>query len=117
MVMQPTFAGTPRTARAIGLGHRFRYWLGASGRRYLFSLIPPDGLDSLQNAVVIEACETASDAEPHPTWLGEVNARGERQGYPIGSANQRTIRTFAHFLAGSDLERRAAMLDLAGGRA
>ena len=117
MMMQPIFAGSPGTARSIGLGDRFRYWLGASGRRYLFSMVAMDALDDLHNVVVIEASVQPGEAEPQPIWLGEVDGVGAVNGYALGAAAGRMTRTFVHFLAGSDIERHATMLDLAGGQA
>ncbi len=103
----------PATAQSIGLGDRFRYWRGASGRRYLFSLLRESDCDDLQNAVVIEA--QAFGSEPVPVWLGEVDGDGVRSGNAIGSTAVGKRRKFAHFLSGSDAERKAIMLDLAGG--
>jgi hypothetical protein len=105
----------PETAQAIGLGDRFRYWRGASGRKYLFSLVRDCELDDLQNVVVIEAA--IAGTEPVPVWLGEIDADGVTSGYVIAHAPAGRRRTFVHFLAGSDDERRATMLDLASGRA
>ncbi|MDR3374228.1 MAG: hypothetical protein P4L98_10925 [Ancalomicrobiaceae bacterium] len=113
----PTSAGTPSTARSLGFGDGFRYWRGASGRRYLFSAVPQDAIDGLANVVVIEAADPQYGTEPAPVWLGEVDGAGSRNGYSIGRTRGRAIRTFVHFPAGSDPDRHSAMLDLAGGRA
>jgi len=103
------------TAQSIGLGDRFRYWRGASGRRYLFSLLRDSEFNDLQNVVMIEA--SIAGSEPIPVWLGEIDADGIKSGYVVGPASNAKRRIFVHFLAGSDDERRAVMLDLAGGRA
>jgi hypothetical protein len=116
-MMQPTFAGSPRTARSIGLGDRFRYWRGASGRRYLFSLMPADVLDDLHNVVLIEATLSPCEPEPKPVWIGEVDTGGEKHGWALSASSGRLTRTFAHFIDGSEQDRHAAMLDLVGGRA
>lgn len=112
----PTSAGSPATALSLGFGDGFRYWRGASGRRYLFSAVPADATDDLANVVVIEAA--ASDGrEPAPVWLGEVDGSGCRSGYAIARTRGRPTRTFVHFPRGGDADRHSAMLDLAGGRA
>jgi hypothetical protein len=45
----------PEPARRAGLARQFRYWRGASGRRYLFSAIGEDRLADFRDAVVIFA--------------------------------------------------------------
>ncbi|MDR3497215.1 MAG: hypothetical protein P4L82_21685 [Ancalomicrobiaceae bacterium] len=117
-MMMPTSAGTPLTARTLGLGDGFRYWRGVSGRRYLFSAVPADAIDGLSNVVVIEAADPQRGCEPAPVWLGEVDGLGARNGYALGrTRGGGTTRTFVHFPAGSDTDRHSTMLDLAGGQA
>ncbi len=99
-----------KSAQDIGLGDQFRYWRGASGRRYLFSLIRNPDLCDLQNGVVLEA--TMKGSEPVPVWLGEVDAEGTKRGFSIGQASSTKRRVFAHFLAGDDNARSAVMRDL-----
>jgi len=114
-MMQLNCGRVAATAQSIGLGDRFRYWRGTSGRRYLFSLLQETDFDDLQNVVMIEA--TIAGAEPIPVWLGEIDGEGTKSGFEIGMATAPKRRAFAHFLAGSDSERHAVMLDLAGGHA
>jgi hypothetical protein len=45
----------PEVPRRAGLGDRFHYFRGASGRRYLFSAIPADELGDFHSAVVLLA--------------------------------------------------------------
>lgn len=120
-MMMPASAGTPKTARSLGLGDGFRYWRGASGRRYLFSAVPADALDDLMDVVVILAAEPASGepiaSDPTPVWLGEVDDAGGKTGYPLARRRGALTRTFVHFPAGGDTDRHSTMLDLAGGRA
>jgi hypothetical protein len=112
-MMQLNCGRVSATAQSVGLGDRFRYWRGASGRRYLFSLVQDSDLHDLQNAIVIEALFVGS--EPVPVWLGEIDSDGTSSGRPLGAATALRRRTFVHFLSSSDEERRAILHDLAGG--
>lgn len=114
-MMQLNCGRVPATAQSIGLGDRFRYWRGTSGKRYLFSLVRESDFGDLANVILIEA--SVCSQEPVPVWLGEIDSEGNKSGYVIGHASQSKRRTFVHFLAGSDVERQAVMLDLAGGSA
>ncbi|WP_407049504.1 hypothetical protein [Methyloraptor flagellatus] len=108
--------GQPMSARSIGLGERFRYWSGASGRRYLFSSMSTAALDDLTNVVVLLVA-TDMRGEHQVVWLGEIDGEGVRSGQPVGQAKDRPTRAYVHLLAGSDDERRAILLDLTAGRA
>jgi hypothetical protein len=114
-MMQLNCGRVPATAQSIGLGGSFRYLRGASGRRYLFSLLRDSDFDDLQNVVMIEA--TVTDSDPAPVWLGEIDSEGVKSGYVIGYASGTKCSRFVHFLAGNDDDRHATMIDLAGGRA
>jgi hypothetical protein len=109
-------AGSPETARALGLAERFRYWKGVSGRRYLFSAVPEDTLESLSNVVVVMAAHGPS-GEPRAAWVGEIDARGRRRGRPLVPNRSQRIAAFVHFLAFSDAERQAVVEDLIGSAA
>ncbi len=100
----------PTIAQSLGLGENFRFWRGASGRRYLFSLVSESDLDDLQNVILIEA--GMSGLEPVPVWLGEVDHDGERHGEVLGAAFGSRRRRYVHFLDGSDADRHAALDDL-----
>ena len=54
-VVPPLLSDAPKLAERAGFGDRFRYWRGRSGRRYLFTAVPPDDLDDFRSAVVILA--------------------------------------------------------------
>ncbi len=45
--------GVPAAAAAAGLGARFRYWSGGSGRRYLFTAIDSGALSDFVGAIVV----------------------------------------------------------------
>lgn len=100
----------PTIAQSLGLGENFRFWRGASGRRYLFSLVRDSDVDDLQNVILIEA--GMSGLEPVPVWLGEVDQDGERHGEAVGAANGPRRRRYVHFLEGSAADRHAALGDL-----
>jgi hypothetical protein len=51
----------PDVARRAGLGDRFHYFRGHSGRRYLFSTVAVDELPSFRSAVVMLARPNGSD--------------------------------------------------------
>lgn len=100
----------PTIAQSLGLGENFRFWRGASGRRYMFSLVRESDLDDLQNAILIEAGMLG--LEPVPVWLGEVDHDGERHGEAIGAAAGPRRRRYVHFLEGNAGERHAVLNDL-----
>lgn len=100
----------PTTALMLGLGENFRFWRGASGRRYLFSLVRESDLDDLQNVVLIEA--TMSGMEPVPVWLGDVDEDGTRNGLTVDMATAGRLRRYVHFLDGAEADRRAVLDDL-----
>src|SRR5258708_4069122 len=67
----------PEPARNAGFGDRFRYWRGASGRRYLFSLVPADALPDFRSVVVMVA-EHLADGR----LIGPRPRRHRRSGMP-----------------------------------
>lgn len=114
--------GAPLSTRATGLGDRFRYWRGASGRRYLFSAVSNAALDDLTNVVVIlvAADGTASLSETAAAkvvFIGEIDGDGVRSGRTVGGSRDVNTRAFAHFLADTAEERRAILADLGAGHA
>jgi hypothetical protein len=102
--------GSPLSARALGLADRFRYWRGASGRRYLFSAIGADALDDLVNVVVLTTVD-GPEGNDRVAWVGEIDENGDRSGRVIADAAGRA-RTFVHFLASTGPERQAILRDL-----
>jgi hypothetical protein len=116
---RPAFmtAGSPDSARAIGLADRFRYWSGASGRRYLFSSVAADTLDDLAEAVlliVVEPDGEAAHGEPRLVWIGDIDRDGVRHGRSLGPIPTERTRCWAHFLARDEEARAAILADLAG---
>ncbi|MEJ1160322.1 hypothetical protein [Prosthecomicrobium sp. N25] len=102
--------GSPRTARALGFADRFRYWRGASGRRYLFSAVTPDSLDDLVNVVVLTTVDGV-DGDARVAWVGEIDEGGGRCGRSFADVAGRA-RVWVHFLAATGPERQAVLRDL-----
>ena|SRR5579883_439717 len=103
------------------LACRFRYWRGASGRRYVFSVYDPASCPAYEDVVLIAAAVTESgerrilsivDTGALPE-LAVARARG------IAASPATRIECHVHLLAGSRAERAAAIDDLrpAGRRA
>ncbi len=47
--------GVPKFAQRCGLGERFQYWRGRSGRRYLFTAVGANDLADFSQAVIVLA--------------------------------------------------------------
>ena len=67
----------PWPALDAGYGDRFRYWRGASGRRYLFSLVPAEALFDFRSVVVMVA-ERQADSRLVGRALIDVDEGGCR---------------------------------------
>ena len=100
----------PEPARHAGYGYRFRYWRGASGRRYLFSAVPSEALADFRSVVVIHA---------EPVAEGRLRARAL---FIVGADGQTDVpmpkrvpgdKVFVHFLAATEAERAQLVEDLA----
>ena len=108
-------AGPPKFADQCGLGERFRYWQGASGRRYLFTAMPRAEIGDIANAVVVlaernrrggfrgvDVCAPGDPGEPSVTdILADL------------SSDSRMI-AFVHLLAANASERLAIVRDFVG---
>ncbi|MGQ7791706.1 hypothetical protein ACUN0C_04775 [Faunimonas sp. B44] len=93
----------PQIAREAGLLDRYRYWIGRSGARYLF---------------------TRTEAEDLPNWEGTVAILADGDAVTwVGPAAETPAETtagcavFVHFLASSPAERTRIIQDLAPGSA
>ncbi|WP_417767880.1 hypothetical protein [Stappia sp.] len=114
----------PRAAEDLGLGDRYRYLAGASGTRYLFSLVPTDALEDFRNAVVLielgprrrrgkpDGSGTGGQDQPRTVWIGELDRYGTRRGPPLSAAELRGREALVHLLAGRSAERRQVLEDL-----
>lgn len=102
----------PQVARMLGLGDRYRYFYGASGRRYLFSSVPVDTIGDYRNAVVVletNADATVRDGNP---WIGEIDRDGKRRGGKLQDRKLADARAYVHLLASGKSDRMAALDDL-----
>ena len=94
-------------ARRAGLGDRFLYWRGHSGRRYLFTAIACESLADFRSAVVILA-----EFRPDGRFVGRTVTALDSAGRgwpPIVPAGQ---AAFVHLLATTAEDRRAVLRDL-----
>ena len=107
----------PRAAEDLGLGDRYRYLVGASGRRYLFTRVSFDRLEECPGAVVALELPGAADADPDTgaeriVWLGEIDRDGRRRGPPLPRKARKSLVVRVHLLAGDAAGRRAVLEDL-----
>ncbi len=110
--MSTMILGRPETVAAMSFGKRFRYAVGASGRRYLFSEIAVSELTDFDDAVVILDGKPAPDADK-PIWIGAREAADDaRAALSFARSAARATRAHIHLLAGSPDERRRVIADL-----
>lgn len=107
-------SGLPIFVGNVMLGDRFRYWRGASGRRYLFTEIDGAELADYRGAVAVEIEDRAGDeaGEGRVINLLEIDEDGGIRRHPVGF-NAEPSAAFVHLLATSAAERQAILLDLA----
>jgi hypothetical protein len=107
----------PEVPQRAGLGDRFHYFRGATGRRYLFSAVAEADLASFRSAVVVFA-NRADDGRLRATWAAVL----DRLGRPHGLAGRRDgdwppaeapgSLALIHLLSRSESERFAILSDL-----
>ena len=71
----------PESARNAGLGYRYRYWRGASGRRYLFTAIPSESLADFRSVIVVHA-EPVAGGKLRAHVVYAVGDKGGTDGVP-----------------------------------
>jgi hypothetical protein len=103
----------PDFARKAGVGDRFHYWRGATGRRYLFTAVAPDSLRDFRSAVVLLA-EPGPGERLTARAVMTLDAQGRQAGGDLLSIDRLSPATIAlvHFLAASEGERRSIVDDL-----
>lgn len=105
-------AQPPAVPRRAGLGDRFHYFRGSSGRRYLFSAIPRAGIGDFHSAVVALA-RRASDGRIAAHWIAAIDRAGRvRSGLRMPPLTSDTI-VLVHLLAPGEAERDDLVADLA----
>lgn len=112
-----TDGGTPDFADRCGLGDRYRYWLGASGRRHLFTAVDARELPDFSQAVVVLArreldggyvgVDVVCPGDPGEPASAEVSSR---------SIADPMLAVFVHLLTGSPAARQRLVKDLTGAR-
>jgi hypothetical protein len=100
----------PESARNAGLGYRYRYWRGASGRRYLFTAIPSESLADFRSVIVVHA-EPVADGRLRARAVYAIGDEGETDDVPPKKAPGDKV--FVHFLAVTEDDRRQVVADLA----
>jgi hypothetical protein len=97
----------------VGLGDRFHYFRGSSGRRYLFSTVPRDELADFRSAVVMVA-RRAGNGRLAAHWLTVLDifgrpSAGDRRWPPVLGP---TDVILVHLLSADDHRRRDLVADL-----
>jgi len=104
----------PEVPQRVGLGDRFHYFRGHSGRRYLFSTVTPDEIGDFRSAVMITA-RPAPGGRLLADWIAVL----DRFGRPAGNDRRRPLARTAeavflvHCLSASEAERFDLVADLA----
>ena len=103
----------PEVPQRAGLGDRFHYFRGSSGRRYLFSTVPRDELADFRSAVVIVA-RPAANGRLAAHWITVLDvfgrpSAGDRRWPPVPGAGEVIL---VHLLSADDRQRRDLVADL-----
>ena len=106
----------PEVPRKVGLGDRFHYFRGASGRRYLFSEVAATDLADFRGAVFL-AAERLGGSRLAATCIGTIYTAGRLAGEERWPRFRPGVVMLVHLLAVGEREREAAVADLvAAGR-
>jgi hypothetical protein len=114
-VIQPLLsAQPPEVPQRAGLGDRFHYFRGHSGRRYLFSVVPPDTLGDFRAAVVITARRTVGGrlAAEEIVMLDVFGRPAVRERRRVWAPPGSDTVILVHLLAETEGERRDLIADL-----
>lgn len=112
-VLPPLLSDRPaEVPRRAGLGDRFHFFRGASGRRYLFSAVRNHEFADFHSAVMIVARRLADGR-----FAASIVTLIDGEGRPLNDTFMRESTTrdtviFVHLLAGTDDARRALVADL-----
>jgi hypothetical protein len=101
----------PEVPQKVGLGDRFHYFRGVSGRRYLFSRVARGDLADFTSAVVILA-RPAANGRLSAYWVATIDASGRPAPgrWPHLAANEVAL---IHLLSEDEAARRDLIADLA----
>jgi hypothetical protein len=101
-----------RAIEGVVAGDRFRYWAGASGRRYLFARIVAEDLSDYHGAIGLELRD-GLERDPVVAALFQVDEEGTVTSHPTGVSVGRAGPVYVHLLATRQGDRHAVLLDLA----
>lgn len=105
--------GAPKSAEICGLGKRYRFWAGESGRRYLFTAVSAAEIADFGNAIAVLARGNARDGFAG-VEVSDLSQAGEAMRLSARMAGDPGLSGFVHLLAASAEEREAIVADLAG---
>lgn len=102
--------------RSLTHGDRYRHFAGASGRRYIFTLMAVEDLADCRQAVVLllprKKPRSRKSISEQPIWFGEVDVEGKRRGPRIKFATLESSNIYVHLLADGAKERSSILEDL-----
>lgn len=101
----------PLAAAELGMGGKFRYWQGGSGRRYLFTEVPLEELQDYSDAILV-LTRPGKRTRFKPVWIGEVDKVNRRTKPWDRRQVRRAEGAYVHFLAGSRSDRKRVIDDL-----
>lgn len=107
-------ADAPRAATELGLTDQYRYLLGRSGKRYLFSTVPADRLGDYPCAIVVMEPGAGRGGRARKAWIGEIDRDGKRRGARLTNRDLSGRMALVHLLAGDAAHRRLVLDDLSG---
>jgi hypothetical protein len=102
----------PELPQKAGLGDRFHYFRGRSGRRYLFSAVPIEALADFRNAVVMLGYRNGRGVVAHALATLDRDGRPASADRPWPPMARGSL-LLVHLLAATEAERRAVAADLA----
>jgi hypothetical protein len=95
----------------VGLGDRFHYFRGLSGRRYLFTAVARGDLADFRSAVAVVA-RPASGGRLAAGWIATIDPFGRIEGRDRRLPDWTDAVVLVHLLAETDRERRDLVADL-----
>jgi hypothetical protein len=101
----------PELPQQAGLGDRFHYFRGRSGRRYLFSVVERERLADFRNAVVMVADRASGRLAAQAMATLDAAGRPGAGDWPFPVLRHGVL--LVHLLAHTAAERRAVIADLA----
>lgn len=111
-----TYRPSTDILRSLAHGDRYRHFVGASGQRYIFTLMSAEDLADCRQAVVLllpgSQPKSRKNLGDRPFWFGEVDIEGNRRGPRIKPATLKSSNIYVHLLADCARERTSILEDL-----